>query len=56
MLDVVIGLSRPSDYDPTQGAVFIAEFTKARNLTGSDAESLELQLGGDDDRAVGTIQ
>ena len=54
LLDVVIGLSRPSDYDPTQGAVFIAEFTKARNLTGSDAESLELQLGGDDDRAVWT--
>lgn len=52
LLDVVIGLSRPKDYDPTQGAVFVAEFSKARNLTGADAESLELQLGGDDDRAV----
>lgn len=51
LLDVVIGLSRPKDYDPTQGAVFVAEFTKARNLTGADAESLELQLAGDDDRA-----
>ena len=54
LLDVVIGLSRPNDYDPSKGAVFVAEFTKARNLTGSDAESLELQLGGDDDRAVWT--
>jgi putative DNA primase/helicase len=54
LLDVVIGLSRPKDYDPSQGAVFVAEFTKARNLMGADAESLELQLGGDDDRAVRT--
>lgn len=54
LLDVVIGLSRPKDYDPSQGAVFVAEFTKARNLTGSDAESLELQLGGDEDHATWT--
>jgi putative DNA primase/helicase len=54
LLDVVIGLSRPSDYDPSQGAVFVAEFTKARNLAGADAESIELKLGGDDDRAQWT--
>ncbi len=54
LLDAVIGLSRPTDYDPSQGAVFVAEFTKARNLTGADAESLELKLGGDEDRAVWT--
>lgn len=54
LLDVVIGLSRPNDYDPSQGAVFVAEFTKARNLTGSDAESLELKLGGTEDRAEWT--
>jgi hypothetical protein len=54
LLDVVIGLSRPADYDPSQGAVFIAEFTKARNLTGTDAESLEFKLGGNEDRAVWT--
>lgn len=52
LLDVVIGLSRPKDYDPSQGAVFVSEFTKARNLTGTDAESLELKLGGDEDRAT----
>ena len=54
LLDVVIGLSRPKDYDPQQGAVFVAEFTKARNLTGEDAESLEVSLAGDDDRATWT--
>ncbi len=54
LLDVVIGLSRPKDYDPSQGAVFVAEFTKARNLTGTDAESLELKLGGTEDQATWT--
>lgn len=52
LLDVVIGLSRPKDYDPKQGAVFNLEFTKARNLAGDGAESLEITLGGTDDRAV----
>lgn len=52
LLDVVIGLSRPTDYDPRQGAVFVLEFSKARNLAGDGAESLELELGGDDQRAV----
>jgi len=56
LLDVVIGLSRPKDYDPSQGAVFVSEFTKARNLTGDDAESIELQLGGTDDRATWTFR
>lgn len=51
LLDVVIGLSRPKDYDPQQGAAFVCEFTKARNLSGEDAASLEIELGGDDERA-----
>lgn len=54
LLDVVIGLRRPADYDPSQGAVFISEFTKARHLTGPDAENLEMRLGGDEDRATWT--
>lgn len=56
LLDVVIGLSRPKDYDPTQGAVFVSEFTKARNLTGEDGESIELALGGDEDQATWTYR
>lgn len=51
LLDVVIQLSRPADYDSRQGAVFNLEFTKARNLTGDDAQSLELALTGDETRA-----
>lgn len=54
LLDVVIRLSRPQDYLPQQGAVFVAEFTKARALTGRDAESVELQLGGTPERAEWT--
>jgi putative DNA primase/helicase len=54
LLDVVIGLSRPKDYEPSQGAVFVAEFSKARNLAGADAESIEFKLGGTDDRAEWT--
>lgn len=54
LLDVVISLSRPKDYDPQQGAVFVLEFTKARNLAGTEAESLEFTLGGDETRAVWT--
>jgi len=55
LLDVVIGLSRPADYEPSQGAVFVSEFTKARNLkAGADAESLEFRLGGTEDQATWT--
>ena len=47
LLDAVIKLKRPADYDPKNGAVFILEFTKARNLSGDAAQSLELTLAGD---------
>jgi len=44
LLDVVIRLSRPTDYDPKQGARFELTFTKARNHHGADAEGLEVTL------------
>jgi len=53
---VVIGLSRPADYDPRQGAVFNLEFTKFRHLKGDDAQSLELALTGDETRAEWTCK
>lgn len=56
LLDVVIQLSRPANYEPRQGAVFNLEFTKARNLTGDDAQSLELALIGDETRAEWTCK
>jgi len=40
--------------DPQHGAVFIAEFTKARNLAGEDAESLEVALTGEETKAAWT--
>lgn len=52
LLDVVIGLSRPKDYDPQHGAVFVVEFSKARNLVGDEAESIELELVVADDHAT----
>jgi hypothetical protein len=52
LLDAVVGLSRPTDYDPSQGAVFVAEFTKARHLSGNQAESIELALEDRDGDAV----
>ena len=48
LLDIVLKLARPADYDPKDGSVFVMEFTKARNLIGEDAESLELALKVDD--------
>ncbi len=43
-LDAVISLTRPKDYDPSKGAVFIAEFTKARHILGDEAQSIELSM------------
>lgn len=48
LLDVVLKLARPADYDPKDGAVFVMEVTKGRNLLGEDAESLELALKVDE--------
>jgi len=59
LLDVVIGLARPREYDPKAGAAFTVEFSKARNLTGGDAETLEVQLGtspADSRRALWTYR
>jgi putative DNA primase/helicase len=50
LLDAVIKLKRPAEYDPKNGAVFVLEFTKARNLSGDAAQSLELTLAGDENQ------
>ena len=54
LLDAVLSLSRPVDYDATQGATFVVEFTKARHLTGNDAQSVEFAMAVPNDRAVWT--
>lgn len=44
VLDTVISLKRPPDHEAQDGAVFELHFEKSRNLTGTDAESLEVRL------------
>lgn len=44
LLDTVIGLRRPGDYQEADGAVFEAHFEKARSLTGGDISPIEFRL------------
>lgn len=44
VLDTVINLRRPPEYDSSEGARFELHFEKARNVTGDDAQPLEIEL------------
>lgn len=44
VLDTVIFLEHPDDYEPNQGARFIVNFEKNRGFFGKDAAPLECQL------------
>lgn len=44
IMDTVIKLQRPPDYDPKEGARFDIIFEKSRNITGSDAEGFSASL------------
>ena len=44
VLDTVMRLRLPDDYEASQGARFILEYTKARGLLGDDAEPFEAWL------------
>ena len=44
LLDVVISLRRPADYDPASGACFEIHYEKARHLSGKDVDPIEAQL------------
>jgi len=44
ILDTVIVLKRPDDYNATDGAVFQIHYEKSRGFMGDDAESFEAQL------------
>ncbi len=48
VLDLVIGLRRPSDYEPRDGARFELHFEKARGLFGEVTDPIEAQLVTDD--------
>lgn len=49
VLDTVIALRRPSDYEPKQGARFELHFEKARGLAGEAIEPFEASLHVDPD-------
>ena len=44
VLDTIIHLKRPSDYEPDQGARFEVHLEKARGVYGDDAKPFEAQL------------
>jgi len=44
ILDTVIVLKRPENYNPKDGAVFQVSFEKSRGFIGEDAESFEARL------------
>lgn len=44
VLDTVVNLKRPSDYEAIEGARFEVHFEKARGFTGEDAEAFEAAL------------
>lgn len=44
LLDTVIALRRPSDYEPDEGARFVVHFEKARSLYGQEVEAIEATL------------
>ncbi|MBU4154057.1 MAG: AAA family ATPase [Proteobacteria bacterium] len=48
LLDTVICLKHPADYDPSQGAQFEVNFEKARGLHGDDVRPFEARLITDD--------
>ena len=47
VLDTVINLKRPIDYNPSEGASFEVHFEKTRGFSGEDAEPLSCRLGYD---------
>ena len=57
VLDVVLNLREPSDYEPSEGARFEVHFEKARGLSGTDAVSpFEAKLEMRDGAAIWTMR
>ena len=44
VMDTIVRLTNPSDYQPSEGTRFTMEFTKSRSVMGTDVESLEVSL------------
>ena len=50
ILDTVVSLQRPQDYNTEQGARFEVHLTKARGICGTEAKPFEAQLIADGNR------
>lgn len=48
ILDTVLTLKRPADYNPADGAVFEVHFEKTRDMHGDDAQPFEARLQTDE--------
>lgn len=49
LLDTVIHLKRPENYDPRYGAQFEVHYEKARGFFGEEAKAFDARLNGDED-------
>jgi putative DNA primase/helicase len=56
VLDTVINLRRPSDYEPTDGARFEVHFEKARGVTGDALKPFQAKFEVRDNAAVWTTR
>ena len=56
ILDTVISLRRPDDYDPTEGARFEVHLEKSRGIFGEEAAPFEARLETRDGSALWTIR
>jgi hypothetical protein len=52
VLDLVMAMRRPVDYEPKEGARFELRFEKARGLVGEDVEPIDVRMAQD---AVGVM-
>jgi putative DNA primase/helicase len=55
ILDTMITLRHPEDYNPADGARFQVHFTKARNIHGADAEPFEVRMHEENGAAIWTM-
>ena len=56
ILDTVIWLKRPADYQPEEGARFEVHLTKCRGVFGDDAKPFEARMETRGDASVWTIR
>jgi putative DNA primase/helicase len=52
ILDTVLALRHPDDYNPADGARFEVHFEKARNIHGNDVEPFEVRMETRDGAAI----